>query len=89
MGWSIQFSRRARQQLDKLDAQVSRRIFQFLFERVAPSPNPRNLGEALKGTELGSLWRYRVGDYRILVSIEDRNVRILVVAVGNRREIYR
>jgi mRNA interferase RelE/StbE len=89
MEWAIQFSRKARQQLEKLDPQVSRRIFQFLFERVATSPNPRSLGEALEGTELGDLWRYRVGDYRILVSIEDREVRILVVAVGNRREVYR
>ena len=89
MAWSIQFSKRARQQLEKLDPQIARRIFQFVFERIATSSNPRSLGEALKGTELGDLWRYRVGDYRILVSIEDRDVRILVVAVGNRREIYR
>jgi mRNA interferase RelE/StbE len=89
MAWSIQFSKRARRQLEKLDPQAARRIFQFVFERVAHSSNPRSLGEALKGTELGNLWRYRVGDYRILASIEDRDVRILVVAVGNRREIYR
>jgi mRNA interferase RelE/StbE len=89
MAWSIQFSKRARQQLEKLDPHIARRIFQFVFERVATSSNPRSLGEALKGTELGDLWRYRVGDYRILASIEDRDVRILIVAVGNRREIYR
>jgi mRNA interferase RelE/StbE len=89
MAWSIQFSKRARQQLEKLDPQVARRIFQLVFERIATSSNPRSLGEALKGMELGDLWRYRVGDYRILASIEDRDVRILVVAFGNRREIYR
>jgi mRNA interferase RelE/StbE len=89
MAWSIQFSKRARQQLEKLDPQIARRIFQFVFERIAPLSNPRSLGEALKGTELGDLWRYRVGDYRILASIEDRDVRILIIAVGNRREIYR
>jgi mRNA interferase RelE/StbE len=84
MAWSIQFSKRARQQLEKLDPQIARRIFQFVFERIAPLSNPRSLGEALKGTELGDLWRYRVGDYRILASIEDRDVRILIIAVGNR-----
>jgi mRNA interferase RelE/StbE len=68
MEWEIQFSKKARQQLEKLDPQVALRIFQFLFERVAASPNPRALGHALKGTELGDLWRYRVGDYRILAS---------------------
>jgi len=62
MEWTIQFSKKARQQLEKLGPQVARRIFQFLFERVATSANPRSLGEALKGTEPGDLWRYRVGE---------------------------
>jgi mRNA interferase RelE/StbE len=89
MAWSIQFSKKARQQLDKFDPQVARRILQFLFERVAHAENPRSLGEALKGKEMGDLWRYRVGDYRILASIEDRELRILIVGIGNRREVYR
>ena len=89
MAWSVQFSKRARQQLEKLDPPVARRILQFVLERVAACANPRSLGEGLKGTELGDLWRYRVGDYRILASIEDQTIEILVVAVGHRREIYR
>lgn len=72
-----------------LDQQVARRINRFLFERVAPLENPRSIGEALKGTELGDLWKYRVGDYRIIASIEDNLIRILVVRIGNRREVYR
>jgi mRNA interferase RelE/StbE len=58
-------------------------------ERVAPLDNPRSLGDALKGSELGEFWKYRVGDYRIIASIEDSAVRILVVKIGNRREVYR
>ena len=50
---------------------------------------PRSIGDALKGTELGDLWKYRVGDYRIIASIEDKIVCILVVRIGNRREVYR
>ncbi len=57
-------------------------------ERVAPSDDPRELGMALKGS-LGDLWRYRVGDFRILCDIQDRKVTILVLQIGNRREVYR
>jgi mRNA interferase RelE/StbE len=56
---------------------------------VASLENPRSIGDALKGTEFGDLWKYRVGDYRIIASIEDKLVRILVVRIGNRREVYR
>jgi len=89
MAWSIRFDRKAEREMDNLDPQVARRINRFLFERVAPLENPRSIGEALKGTEFGDLWKYRVGDYRIIASIEDELVRILVVRIGNRREVYR
>ena len=89
MAWSIDLDPRAKRELKQLDPQVARRINRFLFERIAPLENPRSIGEALKGTELGDLWKYRVGDYRIIASIEDKLVRILVVRIGNRREVYR
>ena len=75
--------------MNRLDPQVGRRINRFLYERVASLENPRSIGEALKGTEFGDLWKYRVGDYRIIASIEDKLVRFLVVRIGNRREVYR
>ncbi len=89
MAWSIEIRRNAERQLEQLDPQVARRIIRFLYERVALLDNPRSIGEALKGSELGELWKYRVGDYRIIASIEDKLVRILVVHIGNRREVYR
>jgi mRNA interferase RelE/StbE len=89
MAWSIELGPRATRQIEQLDPQVARRISRFLFERIAPLENPRSIGEALKGTELGDLWKYRVGDYRIIASIEDKLVRILIVRIGNRREVYR
>jgi mRNA interferase RelE/StbE len=88
MAWSIELGPKAKRQLGQLDQQVARRISRFLFDRIAPLENPRSLGEALKGSELGELWMYRVGDYRIIASIEDKLVRILVVRIGNRREVY-
>jgi len=89
MAWSIELGPTAKRQLKQLDSQVARRISRFLYERVAHLEDPRSIGDALKGTELGDLWKYRVGDYRIIASIEDKLVRILVVRIGNRREVYR
>jgi len=87
--WQIKFDDAARKDLAKLDKQIARRIIIFLRERVAVLENPRSIGDALKGSQLGDFWRYRVGDYRIISSIEDDTVCILVVKIGNRREVYR
>ena len=72
-----------------MDKQIAQRITAFLRERVAVLDDPRSIGEALKGSKLGEFWKYRVGDYRIIGSIEDGALRILVVKIGNRREVYR
>jgi mRNA interferase RelE/StbE len=89
MVWKIELSSLAQKNLDQLDPQISRRVLSFLHERVAPLDDPRSIGEALKGSRLGEFWKYRVGDYRIISSIEDGALRILVVRIGNRREVYR
>ena len=89
MAWLIEFDDAAKKDLSKLDKQIARRITVFLRERVAPLDDPRSLGHALKGAALGELWRYRVGDYRIICDIQDGALRILVITIGNRREIYR
>jgi len=89
MAWSIDLGPRAKRQLGQLDPQVARRISRFLYERIAPLENPRSIGDPLKSSELGDLWKYRVGDYRIIASIEDKLVRILVVRIGSRRQVYR
>jgi mRNA interferase RelE/StbE len=89
MAWKVEFDRAAERDLDKLDPQIARRILKFLYGRVATLDDPRSIGEALKGSKLGEFWKYRVGDYRIISSIEDSAVRILVVEIGNRREVYR
>ncbi|MGH9519117.1 MAG: type II toxin-antitoxin system RelE family toxin [Terriglobales bacterium] len=89
MAWAIELDPRAQKELDRLDRQVGRRIVRFLLERLAKLEDPRSLGEALKGSELGEFWKYRVDDYRIIAHIEDKLMRILVVRIGNRREVYR
>jgi len=89
LAWLIEFDDAAKKDLSKLYKPIARRITGFLRERVAPLDDPRSLGHALKGAALGELWRYRVGDYRIICDIQDGALRILVVTIGNRREIYR
>jgi mRNA interferase RelE/StbE len=89
MVWRIEFERSAERELEKLGHDPARRIIVFLRERVAKLDDPRSVGEALRGSKLGDFWKYRVGDYRIIACIEDSAVRILIVRVGNRREIYR
>lgn len=89
MVWQIEVSVSAAKQLRKLDPQVAKRILTYLRDRVAPLDDPRSLGEALRGKELGDFWKYRVGDWRIIADIEDGVMRITVIRLGNRREIYR
>jgi len=89
MVWKIDLDPAAERELDKLDPPVAKRILRFLYDRVAILDDPRSIGDALKGSRLGSLWKYRVGDYRIIADIEDGALKILVIKIGNRREVYR
>lgn len=89
MVWRIEFSALAEKQLGKLDRPVAQRIHSFLRERVAVLDDPRSIGAALKGSALGELWKYRVGDWRLICQIRDKEILIIVVGLGNRREVYR
>ena len=88
MAWAIEYAETAKKQLRKLDKTPARRIVDYMDERVAPSEDPRGLGKALKGP-LGDLWRYRVGDYRVICDIQDDVLTVLALQIGNRREVYR
>lgn len=86
--WRVEFDRSAARDLRKLGADSERRVLRYLRERVAGSDDPRRFGHALTGDHKG-LWRYRVGDIRIVAAIEDDRFTVLVVTVGHRREVYR
>lgn len=89
MAWTIELGRLAERELDRLDSPTACRILIFLNDRIAVLEDPRSVGQALKGAKLGDFWKYRVGDYRIICNIEDRFVRILIVMIGNRRNVYK
>lgn len=88
MAWTIKYTSTAESQLRKLDKPTARRILDYMEQRVAVLENPRTLGKPLSGV-LGGLWRYRIGDCRVVCEIQDGIVSILVVKLGNRREVYR
>ncbi|MDP2110743.1 MAG: type II toxin-antitoxin system RelE/ParE family toxin [Thiobacillus sp.] len=89
MAWQIELSETAEKQLAKLDKPVAMRLRSFLRERLASLDDPRSIGQALRGSELGEFWKYRVGDWRLICQIKDAKILITVVRLGNRREVYR
>lgn len=86
--WKIEVAAEAKRDLEKLGSQVMRRIERFLYERVARLDNPRSIGQALQGEKFGELWRYRIGDWRIICQIQDAKLVVLALRVGHRREVY-
>ena len=89
MAWQIELSALGQKNIAQLDPQTRQRVLKLLQQRIATLDNPRSIGEALKGSKLGELWKYRVGDHRIIADIQDRRVCILVVRIGNRRDVYK
>ena len=89
LAWIIKYTDSARKQLKKLDKQSPVRILDFMDERISEGDNPRLTGKALAGPKLGTYWRYRVGDYRIIGDIQDGRPCVLVIEIRNRKEIYR
>ena len=89
MAWTVDYTETASRQLRKLDKQAARRIVDFMDDRVAGQQDPRSTGKALTGPLLGAFWRYRLGDYRIICDLQDGALRVLVLELGNRRDIYR
>jgi len=88
MAWKIDFSPAALKQLNKLDKPVAQRILKFLRERVGGLDDPRKIGARLQGT-LSEFWKYRVGDYRLICSLEHDRLVVLVLRIGHRLEVYK
>jgi len=83
--YSITFARSARKELEYLDTTIVEKVFPKI-ESLANQPRPRGCRK-LKGGN--NLWRIRIGDYRVIYSIEDRGRVVDIVAVRHRREAYR
>jgi mRNA interferase RelE/StbE len=86
--WRIEIARTAAQQILKLARPAQKSIQRFLRERLSSADNPRQWGRALQGEKHG-LWRYRVGDYRLICDTQDERITVLVLEVGHRKDVYR
>ena len=87
MAWTVEIDSFAEKQLRKLDRSVQKRLLDWLSERVEGCKNPRHFGEPLRGN-LAGLWRYRVGEFRIICEIQDKNLIVIALAIGHRKKIY-
>ena len=85
----IEFDPGALDDLKKLDRPIQQRLLGFLRSRVGTMEDPRSIGEPLSGARLGSYWKYRVGDWRIICDLQDQRIVVRVLRSGNRREVYR
>ncbi|PZN80292.1 MAG: type II toxin-antitoxin system RelE/ParE family toxin [Candidatus Methylumidiphilus alinenensis] len=88
MNWEIKIESTAAKELKKLDKVARQRIERFI-DQLACEANPRFRGIALQGEAYDGLWRYRVGDYRLICQIKDKEVLILILEIGHRKAIYR
>lgn len=87
MAWKIEFTPAAEKSLSKLGVDTQKRIVRFMRDRVANTDDPRRFGKGLS-SNLAGLWRYRIGDYRVIVEIQDDKIVVLVLAIGHRSSIY-
>ena len=87
MRYTVEFTERALKDLKKLDRHTAALILGWIRKNLENCENPRQHGKGLTANKSGQ-WRYRVGDYRLLAEIEDSKVKILVLSIGHRREVY-
>jgi len=86
--WKIKYTKTAEIQLRKMDKPLAKRILDYLDDNIAPLQNPRTRGKVLSGV-LGDLWRYIIGDYRVICEIQDDVMCVLVIKTGHRKQIYK
>ena len=85
--WRVEFTADAARDLRRLDPQIARDILAYLRQRIATDNDPRRFGKSLRGDKQG-LWRYRVGDYRLICMIEDGRLTVIVLRAAHRKEVY-
>lgn len=88
MAWRVEWENEAVKELKKLDTRAQRTIIRFMKDKIATEEDPRRFGDPLR-KDLKGFWKYRIGSYRLICSIEDQNVVVLVVRVGHRRNVYK
>ena len=88
MKYEVRFEKRAQKALKKMDKHQALIIMAWIKKNLVKTSNPREHGKGLKGNRSG-VWRYRIGDYRIISHIDDNQILILILEIGHRRDIYK
>lgn len=88
MAWLVEWEDEAVKELKKLDSRAQRAIVRYMRAKIATEEDPRRFGDPLR-KDLKGLWKYRIGSYRVICSIEDLKIVVLVVRMGHRRNVYR
>lgn len=88
MAWRIDFAPDAAKEFRKLPFVTQKRIRDYLRNRVLAAEHPTRFGRALHGPKAG-LWRYRVGDYRVICRLDEERLTMLVLRIGHRSDVYR
>jgi len=88
MTWKIEYLESVRKSVKNLDVQTRKRIRHYLEDRVAALDDPRQLGKPLKG-KLSGIWRYRIGDFRVLAKLQNEKLIVLVLDIAHRKDVYR
>jgi mRNA interferase RelE/StbE len=88
LAWRIEWEDEAVKELKALDTRAQRAIVRYMRDKIATDEDPRRYGDPLR-KDLKGLWKYRIGSYRIICSIEDEKVTVLVVRVGHRKNVYK
>ncbi len=86
--WQVKLKGSATKSLKSLDTVIKQRI-ERLIGQLIDTNNPRSYGKALQGKKYAGLWRYRIGDYRLICQIKDNELIILVLEIGHRKDIYK
>jgi len=87
LAWNVKLTATAEKQLRKLDRKWQSKILDYMEDEIAVLDNPRSRGKALAGDKKG-LWRYRIGNYRIICEILDMDFVIVAVTIGHRKSVY-
>jgi mRNA interferase RelE/StbE len=85
--WTIEFDDWARKELRKLDPAFQKDILKYLRDRLSNIEDPKKFGKPLFYEKSG-LWRYRIGDIRIICKIVEDDQSIFITRIGHRKNIY-
>lgn len=87
MKYKVVYEKKALKSLSKIDKSQRNIILSWIDKNLVDTDDPKKYGKALKGN-LKEYWRYRVGNYRILADIDDKQIKIIIFNIGHRKDIY-